>query len=423
MRFYRKNSLIILLSLTLVLGIAVVQNGVPNASSFSDTARQLILIDVSRGLSEDLGFGLLTEIMLNAGYKVEVVTKTDELFTRLSAASVLMLPPCRNHLSSLMQRAILDFVEKGGGLLIVGEVKYEGYAELAKIFGITMLPGIVCDPYLSTPTKPFHIKIISMRQHPVTENIDAFTYDWGQPLMVTSPAKSLATVSNGSWYETDANGVKDPNEQSGQFTVLASSEYGKGRVVATGDIGCFSLYRRLQWSPLQTYDTARLALNIFNWLAKSNLNGPSLEYTVTVTNSLAEKHVAHVDLDIHGHSLGELKLVLSRWQDGHYYYSGISNIVASSGASILNVSYAEERGTKLWNLKVDSENVTVKYDVGMDFIRKDFNEYGGYLGPKFGMCQAAQIFLVPANSFFSRIVVKSNLPFEWEMHGPCLWGF
>jgi predicted metalloprotease with PDZ domain len=418
MRRCWNSCLIILFSLNLVPGIAATQNGVPNASFSSGIAQRLILIDVSRELSEDLSFELVTEILSNAGYNVEMITKTDELFGRLSTASVLMLPPCRNRLGSLEQRAILEFVEKGGGLLIVGEVRYEGYMELAKTFGITMLPGIVCDPHLSTPVKPFHIKIMNIRQHPVTENVDAFTYDWGQPLLVASPALSLATVGNGSWWETDANGVKDPDEQSGQFTVLASSEYGRGRVVATGDIGCFSLYRRLQWSPLQTYDTARLALNVFNWLAKSNLNGPSLEYTITITSNLAQRHIAHVDLDIHGCRLGELKLVLGRWQDGHYYYSGISNIVASSESRILNVSHIEERGTKLWFLKVDSENVTVRYDVAMDFIRRDFDAYGGYLGPKFGMCQAAQIFLVPANSFFSRIVVKSSLPSEWEMHGP-----
>ena len=389
------------------------------AQSGAEDRRPMILIDESRGLSADLSFGLLTEILRNVGYRVESVAKTDEIVAKLLDASVLMLPPCTYGLTPGLERAILDFVGKGAGLLIVGEVDYGRYRDFAKNFGITMLPGAVCDPYLSTPIKPFHIKIVHMQKHTVTENVNAFTYDWGQALVVTSPALSLATVGNGSWYETDRNGIKDSNEESGQFTVLASSEYGKGRVVAVGDVGCFALYERLQWSPLQTYDTAKLTVNIFNWLSGNRLSGPSLEYTMTVTSDLAARHTAHVDLAVRGWSRDEMKLILGRWQDGMYYYSGLTNLVASaSNGSRVNVSPAEERNTKVWILKAVSESITIRYDIAMDYVRRDFNEYGGYLGPNFGMCQAAQMFLVPANSFFSSIRLKCSLPSLWEAYGP-----
>ena len=419
MRISRRIFAFTLLSFILASGsIAPPLKTVCTTTSATDDQHPTVLIDESRGVSSDLSFGLLSEILLNAGFRVESVNRTTDLFPKLSAASVLMLPPSRYGLDPTQRDIIIDFVTKGGGLLIVGEVKYDLYVDLARKFGITMLPGIVCDPYLSTPIKPFHIKIIHMQQHPVTENVNAFTYDWGQPFVVNSPALSLATAGNGSWYETDSNGVKDPNEQSGQFSVLASSEYSKGRVVAVGDVGCFALYRRLQWSPLQDYDTARLALNMFNWLAKTDRNGPSLEYTVNITNDLAEKHVAHIDLQISGYARSELKLILSRWQDGMHYYAGITNLVASTSRSSLNVTEGEEKGTKIWGLKVNSENVTVKYDVRMDYFRKDLNGYVGYLGLKFGTCQAAQLFLVPANMFFSKIVLRCKLPSEWEVYGP-----
>jgi len=399
-------------------GITAFKGQICVAQSGAEGRRPVILIDESRGLSADLSFGLLTEILQNVGYRVESVAKTDEIIAKLSDASVLMLPPCTYGLTPMLERAVLDFVGKGGGLLVIGEVDYGRYRDLARNFGIVMLPGVVCDPYLSTPIKPFHIKIVHVEKHPVAENVNAFTYDWGQPLVVNSPALSLATVGNGSWYETDRNGIKDSNEESGQFTVLASSEYSKGRVVVVGDVGCFSLYRRLQWSPLQTYDTARLALNIFNWLSRSRVNGPTLEYTVTITKDLAERHTAHIDLEIRGCSRSEMKLVLSRWHDGMYYYSGITHLGASTSRGNLSIAQSEERRTKVWNLKVDSENVSITYDIGLDYFRRDLNGYGGYLGPKFGACEAAQLFLVPMNSFFSGIRLKCNLPYEWEAYGP-----
>lgn len=427
MRISRKIFAFILLSSILVSGNAATTLKIMcTAVSATDDQRQTVLIDESRGVSSDLSFGLLSEILLNAGFRVESINRTTDLFSRLPTASVLMLPPSRSGLDSTQRGIIIDFVRKGGGLLIVGEVKYDLYMDLTRTFGIAMLPGFVCDPYLSTPIKPFHIKIIRMQQHPVTENVNAFMYDWGQPLVVNSPALSLATVGNGSWYETDGDGVKEPNEQSGQFSVLASSEYGTGRVVAVGDVGCLALYRRLQWSPLQDYDTARLAFNMFNWLAKTDRNGPSLEYTVNITNDLAEKHVAHIDLQISGYARSELKLVLSRWQDGMYYYAGITNLVASTSGNSLNVAESEEKGTKTWSLKTNSENVTVRYDVGMDYFRKDLGGYGGYLGPKFGACRRSVIPRSYKHVLFkdnseeqSSLRVGSIRPLEARVRKPC----
>jgi len=245
--------------------------------------KPLVLFDESHGVGKiqvgpsavsmtvDDGYRSLASLLSNNGFDVKPLSKgpiTEEI---LSNASVFLLHAYAFTTSPLLQseiESIEKFVNRGGGLLLLGESGYMQDNALAGKFGISLLPFVVCDPTDSTHVQPFHLKVHNFASHEITNSISGFQLDWGQPLTVHPPAFPLAFGDEDCWTENDYNGVKNEGEYSGEIIVAAASTYGNGRVVVVGDSSAFANLDPINYVGLLEYDTRRFALNIFAWLSQ-----------------------------------------------------------------------------------------------------------------------------------------------------------
>jgi hypothetical protein len=236
---------------------------------------------ISTSLRITTSFSLLAVTLRNHGFIVDSANLRPLLSSALDGVSVLVLPPSKVDLSPAEESVVLDFTSRGGGLLLLGEDSYAGHTRLAAWFGITPMNAVVCDPVNSLPVKPFHIQITRLNSHPVTAGVGSYILDWGQPLEVSGSALPLAYSGSQSWWETDYDGVQQAAETGGgDIIVLAAAEYGRGRVVVTGDSSGLMNFDAIRWSGLNEFDTKLLALNMFSWLSGANSSSSFLHVGV-----------------------------------------------------------------------------------------------------------------------------------------------
>jgi len=163
-----------------------------------------------------------------SGYDVIVVCLTSAFYSSYTSTEV---------------DRIVDFVNNGGGLLIMGDRQAAPNVNIQAIaseFGITL--GV-------SDVLPYEILTTEHIDHPVFDGVDQISMYAASELSVDAPALPIA------WQ--DAGTTK---------AVAAVAQYGQGRVVALGDCTL--------WSWVDTYeerfnraDNPRFAVNTFNFLA------------------------------------------------------------------------------------------------------------------------------------------------------------
>jgi len=130
---------------------------------------------------------------------------------------------------------VRDFVDAGGGLLIMGDntgCPNSNLAPVATVFGTTLGAG------------PLDGTISNLSSHPVFTGISSLYLQ--APGWITAAAPSLAVA----WDSLDR-------------TAVAAAGYGNGRMVAIGE---FSVWEN---DYLANADNAQFGLNVFNWLSFS----------------------------------------------------------------------------------------------------------------------------------------------------------
>ena len=162
-----------------------------------------------------------------AGYDVIVVCLTSAFYNSYTSEEV---------------DRIVDFVNDGGGLLIMGDRQAAPNANIQPVaskFGITL--GL-------SDVLPYDIISTEHIDHPIFDGVDEISMYAVAELSVDTPAIPTA------WQDGTTN------------TIAAVAQYGQGRVVALGDCTL--------WSWVDTYeerfnkaDNPRFAVNTFNYLA------------------------------------------------------------------------------------------------------------------------------------------------------------
>ncbi len=175
--------------------------------------------------------------------------------------------------------AIDDFVNNGGGLLIIGSTwgntdgdQNFGFNKIARSFGVSFANNeILVDDHDYVFFSPM-IEIKDIRPSPITNNVTNFIYMMGTNINDPGPSTVVAYTDSYTWADeghpaadgsTTSNFQKDPDESSGPFPVVSQMQYGKGKVVFMGAAYTFInsvIYRSDEW---------KLGLNSVNWLANN----------------------------------------------------------------------------------------------------------------------------------------------------------
>lgn len=161
------------------------------------------------------------------GYDVIVVCLTSAFNSSYTSAEV---------------ERIVDFVDDGGGLLIMGDRPLAPNANIQPVaseFGITL--G-------SSDLSPFEITTSDLTGHPIFDGVDEmFMYAAGE-LSTNTPAFPVA------WQEET------------EKTIAAVAQYGQGRVVALGDCTLWSWVNMYE-ERFYTADNPQFAVSTFTYLA------------------------------------------------------------------------------------------------------------------------------------------------------------
>jgi glycosyl hydrolase family 42 (putative beta-galactosidase)/uncharacterized protein DUF4350 len=160
-------------------------------------------------------------------------------------------------------KAIKQYVKNGGGLFLSGQFMRGPHghmsntyvSKVAELFGIKILRDAVADPENHIMNESRFVTFNTKSNDLLLKGVSKFQSMGMAPLQIKNNGAIVISTS-GTAHAMYNNRLK------GELPVMASVEYGKGRVVIMGDASW------LQPFMLDRADNAQLALNIFNWLAQ-----------------------------------------------------------------------------------------------------------------------------------------------------------
>ena len=191
----------------------------------------------------------------------------------LAGSQVLIIPVPTKQFQQDEVLSIKQFVEGGGGLLLIGE--YGGYAnndtylnQLGQMFGIQFNRDVICDSQArltnaaADPKKAMVCPIVDgIAQHPAMEEVTKLRLELSCSVTAGGSAIPLAWAGNYSFADRDFNYQADTYEQRGNVIFLAATQAGAGRVVCMGDSSLLSNENLLD------PNHSKLGLNLVRWLA------------------------------------------------------------------------------------------------------------------------------------------------------------
>ncbi len=220
------------------------------------------------------------------GYQIDVFKEKPITSVCLDGYDTLfinLLHESRPAISKEEQKAILEYVHKGGGLvIIVDHTNVYRHAErlnpMLMPMGIEILFGTMAE------LSPAHsiegngwIKVLDFRPHPITKGVKMLSLQTGTALKTkTGVAFSSKNSFSDFWNEKNKNffhgdwkhNGDDKKEPRGPLPVVAATSYGKGRVVVLGDQNMFGD------TLLHFGDNFTLFMNTFAWTSKQEQASP-----------------------------------------------------------------------------------------------------------------------------------------------------
>ena len=196
-----------------------------------------------QALSEHLGDNDFTTVTTSQGFLVDDPVGYDVIVVCLTSAFD------SSYTTAEVER-IVDFVDDGGGLLIMGDRQSAPNANIEPVasqFGITFGPDVVSSypNFFDVYTSELDLSHSVFSDFATTDEI--FMYAASE-LSVTDPAFPIA------WQEGTGK------------TIAAAAQYGQGRVVALGDCSLWPLSDS-SWDYFHEADNPQFALNTFTYLA------------------------------------------------------------------------------------------------------------------------------------------------------------
>lgn len=164
--------------------------------------------------------------------------------------------------------AIVDFVRKGGQLVVASEyggdiVQKTNLNELTKHFGIYFESSIVkSSRFGGSPNAPLFTKFAD---HPITKSVLKLLLGGCASIRLAKNAEGIAFSGADSWMEIyNQNDFEWTKRAEIDLPIAAVASYGNGRVFAIGDVDIFSAD---EVYGLKSMDNERFISNMLRWLS------------------------------------------------------------------------------------------------------------------------------------------------------------
>lgn len=178
--------------------------------------------------------------------------------------------PIDDFFSSLEIKHVVDHVRSGGGLLLLSEygsdsLQKTNLNDVAGKFGIFFEKNLIKEMNDNNQNCTSILHIQDFLKHQITKNLREMIIGGACSLFINKEVKPLIQTKDHSvWSEVyNNNSEKWTKDKEEQQTIAAYTEFGKGKVVALGDIDIFTLNSRIG---LNSFDNRKFVQNVINWL-------------------------------------------------------------------------------------------------------------------------------------------------------------
>lgn len=191
-------------------------------------------------------------------YEIDVLEKGPITANKLSNYQVLILSAPNGFYSNQEIETILNFVQSGGRLFVLG-VGGNGTLDLiTKPFGVSHLGRpIASAQQLGWGPWGFKVKISSNDE--LLEGISDLTINAADAINVDDQSKVIAWTDDNTWLDINANQIKDKNEMVDSFPLIVKVKFGQGKAV---------LFPMTIWGNFY-YDNQAFILQALKWLTES----------------------------------------------------------------------------------------------------------------------------------------------------------
>ncbi len=201
---------------------------------------------------EGWGYTNVVDRLENVG-SVDIRDSGKLSYKTLRNYDVLVIGSFKDSYSDTEADAIKQFVENGGGLLLLADNEYPNNS-VSRPFDVTFYSEDVTVASKKGIEKTFRYMTMSLttykahffyvtdiKNHPVTSGIDSIAFEEGIPISSYTSGTVLVRTDSDTWADRSGAGVgsKQDDEDEGPFDIILAMEMGKGRAVFIGSAESF----------------------------------------------------------------------------------------------------------------------------------------------------------------------------------------
>jgi len=178
--------------------------------------------------------------------------------------------PIDNFFSTLEVKIIVDYVRSGGSLLLLSEygsdyLQKTNINDISGKFGIKFEKNLIKEVNKANQNCTSIIHIQKFLKHQLTKHIREMKIGGACSVFLSKDAKPLLQSTEEAWPEifnsSTEKWIKEGEEE--KQIIAAYSEFGRGKVIAIGDIDIFTSDSNIG---LNSLDNQKFIQNMINWL-------------------------------------------------------------------------------------------------------------------------------------------------------------
>jgi uncharacterized membrane protein len=225
-------------------------------------------------------YSMLRDALRGEDFQVDVYNDFPISEKSLKCDVLVFACPAGSKLAKNEIEAVVNYVERGGGLLVIGNAGGDrglrtNMNEVLNKLGIEMLSDQVKDEANNEFKMPTHPVMKDIKDHPICTGVSEIVIVAGCSVRGSSNMNGIAYTS--------------PVAEPPTVPVIVAGEHKAGRVVAVGSYRLFSNYG----AGLSLRNNRTFAMNIFRWLARGE-TGKSMPPTQETT-AMSKPATARVD--------------------------------------------------------------------------------------------------------------------------------
>ncbi len=268
--------------------------------------KSTILFDLSHNemlnLSEN-EFSEFSNLLENLSFKIILNEKSEINKDLLEKINILVIGnPINEFFSNNEIENIINYVRTGGSILLISEygadfLQKSNLNDISgNFFNILFEDNIIKKKNQSNENCSSIISINTFPNHEITNQLREIIIGGSCSLLLKKGATPLLELDTSAWVEKYDDSTKEwyKEEKKSQFLLSACSKFGRGKVVALGDIDILTNDVNIG---IKQMDNKKFLTNIINWLIKPSEKSDVIYWTLNRIGTL-ETQIKNINIKI-----------------------------------------------------------------------------------------------------------------------------